>query len=278
MSEGSLAIVCGSGALALEAAAVARAGGREVYLIGLAGSATRDIEAYPHVWLRLGEFGRLFSTLKQWGVAEVAMLGAVSRPDFSDLKLDWGALKRVGEIVGLLGRGDDALLVGFAGMIEQEGFRVVGVADFAPGLLAPAGMIVGRAPGPETQAEIAFGSQMLNALSPFDVGQGAVIAGRRVIAVEAAEGTDAMLSRVAELRSSGRVRLKGKAGIFIKAAKRGQDMRLDLPAVGPGTIAAAARAELRGLALAAGQILIAEREKFVAAADAAGLFVFGWPT
>ena len=125
-------------------------------------------------------------------------------------------------------------------------------------------------------ADIAFGAALLGALSPFDVGQGAVVANAHVLAVEAAEGTDAMLARVAQMRASGRLRLKGRAGVFVKAAKRGQDMRLDLPAVGLPTIAAAASAELSGLAIAAGEVLIAERAAFASAAEAAGLFVVGW--
>jgi DUF1009 family protein len=142
--------------------------------------------------------------------------------------------------------------------------------------LAPDGVIAGRAPDAETQADIKAGAALLGALSPFDVGQGVVVANGRVLAVEAAEGTDAMLSRVADMRASRRLRLKGRVGVFVKAAKRGQDMRLDLPAVGLRTIELAARAEVAGIAIAAGDVLIGERGNFVDAAEAAGLFVFGW--
>jgi len=95
-------------------------------------------------------------------------------------------------------------------------------------------------------------------------------------AVEAAEGTDAMLARVAEMRASGRLRMKGPAGVFVKAPKRGQDLRLDMPAVGPATVAGAARAQLRGIALAAGGVLVAERARSVREAEAAGLFLAGF--
>ena len=127
----------------------------------------------------------------------------------------------------------------------------------------------------EGEADIATGAALLTALSPFDVGQGVVIANGRVLAVEAAEGTDAMLSRVADMRASRRLRFKGRAGVFVKAAKRGQDMRLDLPTVGLKTLEAAARAELAGIAVAAGDVLIADRANFVAAARGSGLFVVG---
>jgi hypothetical protein len=163
-----------------------------------------------------------------------------------------------------------------ARILEREGLRVVGVGDFAPQLVAPIGRIAGVAPDEEALADIAFGAALLGALSPYDVGQGAVVSRKRVLAVEAAEGTDAMLARVAELRVQRRLRLKGRAGVFVKAAKRGQDLRLDLPTVGLATLQGAGRAELKGVAVAAGQTLIADRAAFAAAAEAAGLFVVGF--
>ena len=271
-----LALVCGSGALPVEAAREAKRLGRDPFLIGLVGSAGREIEAFPHLWVRLGEIGKLLAALRARGVEEMAFLGAVTRPDLTDLLPDWGAVVRAGEIAKLFRGGDDALLRGIAKLFEGEGFRIVGPKDYAPGLLAPKGEIWGPTPDAEALADIAFGARLLSAMSPFDIGQGAVIAGERAFAVEAVEGTDAMLARVAELRSGGRLRIKGRAGVFVKAAKRGQDTRLDLPAVGPQTIAAARRAQLAGLALAAGEVLIADRAAFLKAAESAGLFVYGW--
>ena len=271
-----LAIVCGSGTLPVEAAREASRHGRDPFLVGLVGSAGKEIEAFPHLWVRLGEVGKLLAAVRARGVEEMAFLGAVTRPELGDLLPDWGAVVRAGEIAKLFRGGDDALLRGVAQLFEGEGFRIVGPRDFAPGLLAPKGEIVGPAPDESALADIAYGARLLAAMSPFDVGQGSVIAEGRALAVEAAEGTDAMLARVVDLRANGRVRLKGKAGVFVKAAKRGQDVRLDLPAVGPATIAAAKRAQLQGLAVAAGEVLIADRAAFVKAAEKAGLFVFGW--
>jgi UDP-2,3-diacylglucosamine hydrolase len=275
MSAG-FCLVCGAGDLPLEAAREAAAAGRAPFLVGLVGSAERGVEAYPHIWVRLGEVGKLLSALKTRGIAEVGFLGAVARPELADIVPDWGAILRAGEIAKLFRGGDDALLRGVARLFESEGLRVVGPRDFAPGLLAPKGDIVGPRPDEEALADIGFGTRLLATMSPFDIGQGAVIAGGRTLAVEAAEGTDAMLARVAEMRASGRLRMKGRAGVFVKAAKRGQDVRLDLPAVGPQTIEAARRAELAGLAIAAGEVLIADRPAFLRAAAEAGLFVHGW--
>ena len=135
-----------------------------------------------------------------------------------------------------------------------------------------------RPVSPDDEADIAFGARLLEALSGFDAGQGAVVAAGRVLAIEAAEGTDAMLARVAELRANGRLRRMGPAGVLVKAPKRGQDLRLDMPAVGPNTIEGAARAQLRGVALAAGRVLLVERERCAREADAAGLFAYGFAT
>ena len=271
-----LAILCGGGALALEAARLASRNGRKVFLIGMHGSAGPEIETFEHIWVKLGEVGKLLGALKERSIQDMAILGAVSRPEFSDIRLDWGAITRAAEIARLFRGGDNSLLTGIAGIFEREGLRIVGPKDFAPQLLAPSGLIAGAAPTEDTLADIRFATDMLTALSPFDVGQGAVAAHRRIVAVEAAEGTDAMLSRVADLRAARRLKFKGRVGIFVKAAKRGQDLRLDLPTVGVKTVEAAARAELAGLAIQAGEVMIADRTAFVMAAEAAGLFVWGW--
>jgi DUF1009 family protein len=271
-----LAILCGAGAFPLEVAAGARCAGREPFLIGVVGSSDPAIEDYPHVWVRMGEVGKLFGALKGRGVVEMAMIGAMTRPEFADLRFDWGAVRRATELAQLFRRGDNGLLTGLAAIFEREGVRIVGAHEIAPGLVAPLGPLGARAPSPEDEADIAFGARLIAALSDFDAGQCAIIAANRVLAIEAAEGTDAILKRVAEMRESGRLRHREPAGVLVKAPKRGQDLRLDMPAIGPDTIAGAARANLRGVALAAGGVLVAGRDRCVREADAAGLFVAGF--
>ena len=187
------------------------------------GATNSAIEAYPHVWVRMGEVGKLFAALKGRAIAEMVIIGAMARPELADLRLDWGAVKRAAGLTQLFRRGDNGLLAGLAAIIEREGVRVVGAHEIAPRLLAPAGPIGARAASEEDEMDIALGARLLGALSTFDAGQGAVVAGR-VLAIEAAEGTDAMLARVAELRASGRLRLAGAAGVLVKAPKRGQDL------------------------------------------------------
>jgi hypothetical protein len=271
-----LAIFCGGGNFPLEVVRAAHAAGRAPFVVGIVGSSDPAIEAFPHVWAHMGQIGRILSALKERAIADLVFVGAMIRPELADLRIDWGALKRAPELAQLFRGGDNRLLVGIAEMFEREGYRVVGVHEIAPQLLAPAGPIGALAASSEAEADARVGATLLAALSPFDVGQGVVVANARVIAVEAVEGTDAMLARVAELRASRRLGFRGPAGVFVKALKRNQDLRLDMPTVGPNTIEAARRAQLQGVALAAGQVLIADRQAFSRAADEAGVFVVGF--
>lgn len=270
-----LAIVCGGGDFPIVLAEAAVDAGRTPFLIGLIGSADQRIEAFPHLWLRLGEVGRFFQALTERKIVEVAAVGSVKRPELADLKIDVGALKRLPALAGLFGGGDNRLLAGIAKLLEKEGLALVAVHDVAPQLLASEGAITSRGPSAQALDDARIGAALLEALSPFDVGQAVVVAKGRALAIEAAEGTDAMLARIAEMRASGRLALKGRVGVLLKAPKRGQEMRLDMPAIGLETIAAASRAELEGVALAAGKVLMTGREACVRAADQASIFLYG---
>ena len=272
-----LAIVCGSGTLPLEAAREASLHGRDPFLVGLVGSAGKEIEAFPHLWVRLGEVGKLLAAVRARGVEEMAFLGAVTRPELGDLLPDWGAVVRAGEIAKLFRGGDDALLRGVAQLFEGEGFRIVGPRDFAPGLLAPKGEIVGprarrggarrhrfRRPAAWRHVAVRHRAGLRDRRWPRARRRGG-----------GGDGRHARARRRVARERPGAAQGPG-GGVFVKAAKRGQDVRLDLPAVGPATIAAAKRAQLSGLAIAAGEVLIADKAVFTKAAEKAGLFVYGW--
>jgi DUF1009 family protein len=272
-----VAIVCGSGRFPLAVAAEAQRAGRAVFMIGIIGAADPAIAAYPHVWLRLGEFGKLLKTLQDQAIGELALIGGLVRPQqLADVRPDFGALARLPEIARLLIGGDDHLLRGILRLFEKEGLRILGAHELAPTLLAPAGRLTKLAPSPGTDEDLRLGRACLAALADFDVGQALVVGRRRIVAIEAAEGTDAMLHRVAEMRDSGRLKAKGRFGLLVKAPKTNQDRRIDLPAIGRDTVAAAARAHLEGIAVAAGEVLLLEREQVIADAAAADLFVFGF--
>ena len=270
-----LAILCGGGDFPVRVAEAAKRSGRNPLMIGVIGSADKRIETYPHLWVSMGQIGKLFAGLKEHAIADMAIVGAMTRPEISDLRLDWGALKRAPGLAALFRGGDNSLLVGIAKIFEGEGIRIVGVHEIAPELLALDGVWGVRAISAQARADAEKGAALITALSPFDAGQSVVVANGRVIAIEAAEGTDAMLTRVAQMREAGRLRFRGAIGVLVKAPKANQDLRLDMPAVGSATIEGAKRAELEGIALAAGRVLIADRDAFLREAERAGLFVMG---
>ena len=271
-----VAIICGGGRFPIVAAQAAQAQGHEIVLLALRGVASVDVEAFPHVWLGIGQLGLALREMRERGIKHLCFIGGLGRPELSDLRLDWGGVKRLPEIVKLLKGGDDHALKGVIGLFEREDLQVIGVETLAPELLAATCAMNKFSLPAELAEDLDLGLNCLADLSAYDCGQSLVIANRRILAIEAAEGTDAMLGRVAELRENGRWRAKGRAGLLVKAPKAGQDLRVDLPAIGPATIEAAARAGLLGIAVAAGKVLILDRKAVAAQAEAAGLFLYGF--
>jgi UDP-2,3-diacylglucosamine hydrolase len=143
--------------------------------------------------------------------------------------------------------------------------------------MVPLGVLGAHSPTDDERADIVLGLDLLRALGPFDVGQAVAIFNRRVLAIEAAAGTKEMLSHLAQLRNSGQLKLAPNTGVLVKAPKPGQDRRIDLPAIGAETVAQAAEAGLRGIAVEAGGTIVPDAGALIRAADAAGLFVVGVP-
>lgn len=274
--QGPIAIVCGGGSLpAAVAEAIARRGGRPV-MFGLKGWADPVIvERYPHHWIAIGQVGRFFRLAQSERCREMLMIGSLLRPSLRQVRLDWHTIRMMPRIVRFFRGGDDRLLSGVAGLAESAGLRVIGVGDVAPELFAPEGVLGGVKPSERDVSDIARGLKLIAALGRFDVGQAAVVANNNVLAVEAAEGTDNMLIRIAELRRQGRVTAPSGSGVLVKAPKPTQDRRFDLPSIGPQTIEHAARAGLAGVAVVAGSTFIAEPVAVAAAADRAKIFVVG---
>ncbi len=275
MEAGALAIIAGGGSLPVEVAEAVAAGGRAVRMVGIVGAAGPEIERFDHIWMKFGEIGRLFRQLEAWGCRDLVLAGAVTRPHPSEIKLDFGALASLPDLARLLHGGDDGVLGGVVRFLETRGYRLVSVPEVAPGLtMAGAGIEIGR-PDEDARAAIVHGMAVLAALAPHDVGQALVVVGGRAVAIEGLEGTDAMLERVAGLRASGRLRGPPRSGVLVKGPKRGQDLRVDLPTVGPRTLDKATEAGLVGLALARSEVLIVERDRVRASAGRGGLFVVG---
>jgi len=233
------------------------------------------VARFRHRWIYVGQIGTAKKLLRSEGCRDIIFIGSLSRPALSEIRLDWGTLRVMGSLIASFRGGDDHLLSGVGRIFEQDGFRMVGVKDAAPDLLMPAGCVSRAAPDGEASADIAKGREVLAALSPFDIGQAAVVIDGHVVAVEDIEGTDGLVERVARLREEGRIRAKVGRGVLVKMPKSGQDLRYDLPTVGPRTVEGAARAGLAGIAVAAENTIAAEPQALIEAADKAGLFVIG---
>jgi UDP-2,3-diacylglucosamine hydrolase len=271
-----LAIICGGGSFpGAIADAVARRGRRPV-MFGIRGWADAAvIERYAHYWIAIGQAGRFFRLARAENCRDVLFIGTLLRPPITQLRLDWQTIRLMPRVVRAFHGGDNKLLSGIAGVAESGGLRVVGVKDVAPEVFAPEGVLGRHQPSERDRTDIAHALKVITALGPFDIGQAAIVANNHVLAVEAAEGTDNMLTRIAELRRLGRVTSPLGTGVLVKAPKPGQDHRFDLPSIGPRTIENVARAGLAGLAVAAGSTMIAEAEQAIAAADREGVFLVG---
>ena len=273
-----LGIVCGGGTVPYAVADAVMRRGRSVVLFALRGWAdTSAVGSYVHHWIWLGQFGRICRLAREEGCRELVFVGGVIRPSIRQLRLDWRTLMQMPLIVRSFRGGDDHLLSGLGSLFENAGFRVVGAHEVAPEIVVPVGALGRLKPDADVEDDIRRGFALLGAMSAFDVGQAAVVADRRVLAIEAAEGTDAMLDRIATMREAGRITLPVRAGVLVKAPKRRQDRRFDLPSIGPDTVARAARAGLAGIAVVGGATIVAEPQPLVEAADRAGLFVVGCP-
>jgi UDP-2,3-diacylglucosamine hydrolase len=274
--HGPLALICGGGTLPLAVADSAKKHGRDLVLFPISGHADpATVFRYRHHWLRVGQFGAFTRLAKAAGCRDVVWIGALVRPSLWSLRPDLLAIRSLPKIIRAYRGGDNHLLTGVSKLFEEQGFRLVGAHEVAPEILVPEGAL-GRVEASERDREdITFGFEYLRASGAFDIGQAVVVAGKRIVAVEAAEGTDQMVARVAELRASGRMGVPSGIGVLVKAPKPGQDHRFDLPSIGPRTVAGVAGAGLAGIAVVSGKTVIADAESVVREADHAGIFVVG---
>ena len=265
-----LGIIAGGGPLPARVADAAAASGRPVFLVALEGYAdTASFAAHPHEPARLGAAGRIMALLRAHACRDIVLIGPVRRPHLLHLRPDAEGARLLARIGRAAFAGDDGFLAAIVRVLGDEGFRVLGAHEILKDAVGPKGLMTAVAPDPDATADIARAVTVVRALGTVDVGQGCVVQGGIVLAVEAIEGTDAMLARAATLRRP------GPGGVLVKLVKPGQDRRADLPTIGPRTIAAAAAAGLRGIAFEAGGTLFTDRVACVSQADQAGLFLLG---
>ena len=266
----ALGILAGSGPLPGRVASAAQAAGRTVFIVGLEGFAEKAVLApYAHDFARMGAAGRILDLLRANNCKDLVLIGPVRRPSIFDLRPDGMGAKLLARVGRAAFGGDDSLLAAVVKVLGEEGFTVVGAHEILTEAQAPRGLLTAAAPDAQAMSDIARGVAVCRALGAVDVGQGCVVQSGLVLAVEAIEGTDAMLARASQHRRG------GAGGVLVKMSKPGQERRADLPTIGAATVANAAAAGLRGIAFEAGGALLAERDAAIAAADAAGMFLIG---
>lgn len=264
-----LGILAGSGSLPRHLIAAAKSAGRDLFVIAFEGHADQETtQNVPHAWVRLGAVGEAIALLRSEGCTDLVMGGAIKRPSFTELRPDWRAAKFFMK-AGIALLGDDGLLKAVRRELEEvEGFHILGPQDVLKELLVPEGVLVGEARTVDGfAADIERGRAVLAALSLVDVGQAVAVQQGLVLAVEAIEGTSAMIAR------AGALAREGSKPVLVKMTKIGQDDKIDLPTIGPDTISQAAAAGFAGVYIEAGRTLVLEKAELIARATSAGLFV-----
>ena len=266
----ALGVIAGGGPLPGRVAAAAKAAGRDVFILGLEGFADPAVLApWPHEIRRLGAASRIIAALRENGCQDLVMIGPVRRPSLLDLRPDAEGAKLLAKIGRAAFAGDDGLLAAVVRVLSDDGFNVLGAHEIVSDVLAPPGLLTATAPDASEMADVQRGIEVLKIVGAADIGQACVVQQGIVLAVEAVEGTDAMLARIPL------VARPGPAGVLVKLAKPGQERRADLPTIGVATIRHAREAGLRGVAFEAGNTILADRTLMIEAADEAGIFILG---
>lgn len=267
-SAGPLGVIAGRGALPVEVAEGARREGRRVVCIDAFNADPRLRElADEYRTVPLGHLGAMVEAFRARGVKEIVLAGKVEKLAASGgVALDALGMRVASRLTDF---GDASILRALVTALEESGFVVAAQARYAGHLIAAPGVLGRRAPSPAEQRDIEFGARIASAAASMDVGQAAAVRGGMVIAVEAAEGTDAMIARAGAL---------APGAVIVKVGRPGQDPRYDLPAVGPQTIAGVAAARGAVLAVEAHSTLVFDRDRVVADADAHGIALVAVPS
>jgi DUF1009 family protein len=273
-------IIAGGGSLPVEVAEGLVKHGFAPFIIIAAGEVDReaDFAAFDREKLALEDIGLLFPLLRRQGITHLVLAGEIKRrPRLSRIRPTLGLLAIVPFVVRALRRGDDGLLKILTRALETRGVKVIGAHEVVPELTASEGPLTAAEPNRSDWRDIEAARRAAKAIGELDIGQAAIAVGGRAVALEGIEGTAGLLDRMRELRGHGR--LAGRTGgVLVKCAKPGQELRADLPTIGPQTVEAAHAAGLVGIAVEAGRSLILEAPATLARANALGLFIVGLPS
>jgi len=270
-------IIAGGGFLPLHVARTLRSHGHDPFVLIVEGEPATDagLSDFPNASLPVEKFARFIPALRRERVSHVVMAGAITRrPKWSAVEWSWPLMKMLAAAVPALARGDDALLKAIIAQFDRHGLKVVGPHEVVPDLMAQSGPMTATKPDRAGQRDIDAAREAALAIGKLDIGQGAVAVGGRAIALEGIEGTDGLLERVRELRGHGR--LAGRTGgVLVKLSKPGQELRADLPGIGPRTVDDAHAAGLKGIGVEAGRTFLLDYDATVRRADELGLFIVG---
>ena len=275
MTAPKLGLIAGGGALPLAIAARCEAEGRPLFVIRLTGFADPHLVRYAGADIGMAELGKALAALKAAGCKAVCFAGTVNRPDFKSLKPDLKGATLLPGIIAAATKGDDALLRKILSVFENEGYAVEGADDILGGETLEAGALGAVSPTADQLADLRKALHVAEKAGELDIGQGAVVCDGLVLAVEAQEGTDAMLTRVAGLPADLRGAAGALKGALGKAPKPIQDLRVDMPVIGARTLELASAAGLAGVGGVAGKLILIDRPALIETANRLGLFVWG---
>jgi DUF1009 family protein len=270
-----IGILAGGGDLPREIAESAQRRGLPVAIVAIDGEADADFTAFPTTRVNWGQIGTMIRTLKRERVTDLVIVGRVSRPELKILRPDLGFLRHLPHIIKIVASGgDDGVLRRVVRFFEDQGLHVIGPDEAAPELVVREGPLGRAGASPSDRADAAQGLALIRALGPYDIGQSVVVSAGAIEAIEGVEGTDRMIARAAALRSAA-AGAKPRGGVLVKRSKPGQDLRVDMPAIGPATVEGIRAAGLNGIVVEAGSVIVAARAATLKAADTAGVFVEG---
>ena len=269
-----LGLIAGGGGLPQALAEHCRSRGRPYIVIRLRGFADPALATHPGDEAGIAEIGRVVRLARDAGCEALCFAGIVRRPDFAALRPDLRGLAALPAAIAAAREGDDALLRYLMGEFEHEGFVIEGAHEVMGEITLPAGPL-GRLSPDAHAGDIAKAIAVARSIGALDIGQAAVVCDGLVLAVEAQEGTDAMLARVAALPQALRGAPGRRRGVLAKVPKPIQEERVDLPTIGLATLEGVDRAGLAGIVGIAGRLLVVDREAVERDADARGLFVAG---
>lgn len=243
---------------------------RDFFVLAIEGNADKKYfdKCIPHKWIRIGQAGTGFKVFKDNGVEEVVLIGTIRRPSFGDLIPDARTTVFFSKIAAK-SLGDDGILRALVKEIEKDGMEVKGIHEVMDGLLVREGYLTKKKPDKQALLDIERGVEVARELGKLDVGQAVVVQQGLVLAVEGIEGTDELIKRCKNYKR------KGDGGVLVKLRKPKQDMRVDLPTIGPDTIKNAKESGLRGIAIHAGNALIVDEKETIKLAEKAGMFIIG---